>query len=124
MVKRGAGLRPRYVRQIFQSIFSLFSVYAQCKSFAPHTDFFTLFYTCQSIRLQVRDVDVTSPDPQEACIHPSSVNARLGGKQWNTLSPYVVFHERVRTTKVYVEASLYNILRFSVWREICVHTEK
>ena len=109
----------------FSLYFSLFSVYAQCKIFALTLTFFTLFYTCQSIRLQVRDVDVTSPDPQEACIHPSSVNARLGGKQWNTLSPYVVFHERVRTTKVYVEASLYKMfLRFSVWREICVHTEK
>ena len=37
--------------------------------------------------------------PQPANVHPSSVNSRVGADQWS--SPYLVFHERVRTTKVY-----------------------
>ena len=35
---------------------------------------------------------------QEASVHPSSVNSKLNGDEW--ISPYIVFHERVQTTKV------------------------
>ena len=38
--------------------------------------------------------------PQTANVHPSSVNSRVGAEQWS--SPYLVFHERVRTSKVYL----------------------
>ena len=36
-------------------------------------------------------------------MHPSSVNSQLDGGQWR--SAYVAFHERVRTTKVYMRDS-------------------
>ena len=38
--------------------------------------------------------------PQPASVHPSSVNSRVGAEQWSSL--FLVFHERVRTSKVYV----------------------
>ena len=38
--------------------------------------------------------------PQPASVHPSSVNSRVGAEGWS--SPFLVFHERVRTSKVYV----------------------
>ena len=34
--------------------------------------------------------------PQPASVHPSSVNSRVGAEQWS--SPFLVFHERVRTS--------------------------
>ena len=36
--------------------------------------------------------------PQPASVHPSSVNSRVGAEGWS--SPFLVFHERVRTSKV------------------------
>ena len=40
-------------------------------------------------------------EPQSASVHPSSVRGRLNGSHWP--SPYCCFHEKVRTTKVYVQ---------------------
>ena len=54
----------------------------------------------ENIKLLVRDPDGDKAEPQVAHVHPSSVAARLGGASW--VSPFAVFHERVRTTKVYV----------------------
>jgi hypothetical protein len=42
--------------------------------------------------------------PQTANVHPSSVNSRVGAEQWS--SPYLVFHERVRTSKVWLGLGL------------------
>ena len=54
----------------------------------------------ENIKLLVRDPDGGKAEPQRAQVHPSSVASKLNGATWRT--PFMVFHERVRTTKVYV----------------------
>ena len=52
------------------------------------------------IRLHIREPKGDSFEPQVAAIHPSSINSKATGGDWNTA--YVSFHECVRTTKIYV----------------------
>lgn len=57
--------------------------------------------SAMNINLLVRDPDeVSSSEPSKASVHPSSVAAQVGGGGW--ASPFVAFHERVLTTKVYM----------------------
>jgi hypothetical protein len=56
-----------------------------------------------AVKLHVRPADRTLSEPDPASVHPSSVNSSLDGSQWR--SCYVAFHERVKTTKVYVRDS-------------------
>eukprot|EP00873_Tetraselmis_striata_P009250 jgi/Tetstr1/429514/TSEL_019419.t1 len=50
--------------------------------------------------LNIRDADTSAPAPQLATVHPSSVNSAVAAVEWRT--PFLAFHERVKTTKVYV----------------------
>jgi HrpA-like RNA helicase len=53
----------------------------------------------EAVKLLVRDPAGALLEPgSKACVHPSSVGAKLGGAAWP--SPFVAFHERVLTTKV------------------------
>ncbi len=56
-----------------------------------------------AVKLHVRPADRSLSEPDSATVHPSSVNSPLDGSQWR--SCYVAFHERVKTTKVYVRDS-------------------
>ena len=54
----------------------------------------------ENLKLEIRDPRGVESEPQSASVHPSSVRGRLNGSHWP--SPYCCFHEKVRTTKVYV----------------------
>ena len=54
----------------------------------------------QNLKLEIRDPRGLELEPQSASVHPSSVRGRLNGSHWP--SPYCCFHEKIRTTKVYV----------------------
>ena len=54
----------------------------------------------ENIKLEMRDPRGIDSVPQSASLHPSSVRGRLTGDHWH--SPYCCFHEKVRTTKVYI----------------------
>lgn len=54
----------------------------------------------ENLKLEIRDPRGLDVAPQAASLHPSSVRGRLNGSHWH--SPYCCFHEKVRTTKVYV----------------------
>ena len=55
---------------------------------------------CDKTTLNIREADTSSPAPQLASVHPSSVNSAVAAIEWR--SPFLAFHERVRTTKIYV----------------------
>ncbi|KAL7549983.1 hypothetical protein ACHAWF_013233 [Thalassiosira exigua] len=54
----------------------------------------------QNLKLEIRDPRGLDLEPQSASVHPASVRGRLDGSHWP--SPYCCFHEKIRTTKVYV----------------------
>ena len=54
----------------------------------------------QNLKLEIRDPRGLDLEPQSASVHPASVRGRLNGSHWP--SPYCCFHEKIRTTKVYV----------------------
>ena len=56
-----------------------------------------------AVKLHVRPADRTLSEPDSASVHPGSVNGELNGAEWR--SCYVAFHERVKTTKVYMRDS-------------------
>ena len=56
-----------------------------------------------AVKLHVRAADRTLSEPDAASVHPGSVNGMLDGNAWR--SCYVAFHERVKTSKVYVRDS-------------------
>ena len=56
-----------------------------------------------AVKLHVRAADRALSEPDAASVHPGSVNGQLDGGAWR--SCYVAFHERVKTTKVYMRDS-------------------
>jgi ATP-dependent RNA helicase DHX57 len=50
--------------------------------------------------LHIREADASSATPQIANVHPSSVNSNVAAVEWR--APFLAFHERVMTTKIYV----------------------
>ena len=59
--------------------------------------------SASAVKLHVRAADRALPEPDSASVHPGSVNGTLDGGAWR--SCYVAFHERVKTTKVYMRDS-------------------
>ena len=59
--------------------------------------------SASAVKLHVRAADRTLSEPDSASVHPGSVNGNLDGGAWR--SCYVAFHERVKTTKVYMRDS-------------------
>ena len=59
--------------------------------------------SASAVKLHVRAADRSLSEPDVASVHPGSVNGALDGAAWR--SCYVAFHERVKTTKVYMRDS-------------------